>query len=237
LEDHPSEKLMASIKSKAHDFVRVADAGFAQLRNRLGSIVAGRQWEPLNDKDSVVHVEGWVSLVMRQNGKIVPGSRRDGHNIWTNSGREFLALLMSIQTPPTTPFRNDRVAYIGVGTGSQPEDAGVLNLVQPVAFVPGQFMAPLDVPPSFPLSPSRTTVRYHRTFVETDITFGGSAVAITELGLFTNGSPQANPPYNPGSRDVTIGNAAAQAPVAYKTFEPVQKTSSLQLEVSWEIRF
>lgn len=223
------------LKSKGKDLVRVADKGLVQLRTRTGAIIAGRDWG-LDDSKPVVEVKGWVNLVMRERGKIV--AKRDGHNIWTNTGREFLAMLMSLQTAPTTSFRNDRVGYIGVGTGSQPEDAGVLSLVQPVEYATNLFLAQLDIPPTFPLLPTRTTVRYHRLFTENELTIGpGTEVNISELGLFTNGNPNAVPAYNPGTRDLTIASAGAQAPVAYKTFDPVTKKDSLQLEVSWEIRF
>lgn len=220
------------------DLVRVADQGFARLKNRLGKSVVERLWFTEDGDKSVVEVKGWVSVCLRERGKIVPGSLRQGHNIWTNTGREYLALLMSIETAPTTSFRNDRMAYIGVGTGAAVEDVGVLRLVTPAQYAVGQFLAPLDVPPTFPLSPTRTTVRYHRTFAEDEVTLTpGSQVDISEMGLFTNGSPTAVPPYSPGTRDTGIANAGSQAPNAYKSFEPIGKTDSLELEIAWEIRF
>lgn len=228
--------MLKNLSSRGKDLVRVADKGFARLRNRAGEIISGREWGADLDKP-VVQVKGWVNLVMRERGKIVPGTHREGHNIWTNTGREFLAMLMSLETAPTTGFRNDRVANIGVGTGSQTEDAGVVRLVQPIEYVTNFFLAPLDIPPTFPLSPTRTTVRFRRLFQESEITIGGAEVSISEMGLFTNGNPNATPAFNPGSRDRSIANATQQAPVAYKTFDPVTKRDSLQLEVSWEIRF
>jgi hypothetical protein len=219
------------------DLVRVMDAGFARLRNKAGEILSAKDWGDELDKP-IVQVEGWVSLVMRERGKIVPGTRREGKNVWTNTGREFLSMLMSIQTAPTTGFRSDRVGYIGVGTGSQPSSGNVLSLVTPVEYVTGSFLATLDTPPTFPLTPVRTTVQYHRTFLENEITISpGSSVNISELGLFTNGSPTATPPYNPGTRDLTIANASQQAPVAYKSFDPVTKTDVLEFEVAWKISF
>lgn len=215
------------------DFVRVADQGFARLRSRAGSLIAGREF---GEEKSVIEVKGWVSICLRERGKIVPGSIRDGHNIWTNTGREYLALLMSLATGSAT-FRNDATAFIGVGIGSQLEDVNVLNLVNPVAFEPSVFLAPLDIPPTFPLTPTRTTVRYKRTFTEDEITLAPGTVNISEMGLFTNGSPTAIPAYNFGTRDDTFANRMAQAPAAYKTFEPVPKTNALQLEIAWEIRF
>lgn len=219
------------------DFVRVADSGFARLRTRAGELIANRVFE---EEKSVIEVKGWVSLCLRERGKIVPGSRRDGHNIWTNTGREYLALLMSIASGSVTagtPFRNDSVGYIGVGTGAVLEDVNVLNLVAPTAFTASTFLAALEIAPSFPLTPTRTTVRYKRVFLEDEITLSPATVEVSEMGLFTNGSPIAIPAYAFGTRDVTFANALNQAPVAYKTFEPVPKTNALQLEISWEIRF
>lgn len=220
------------------DFVRVADGGYIRLRNRLGEIIAGREFE---DEKSVVEVKGWVNICLRERGKIVPGSRRDGKNIWTNSGREYLALLMSISSGSVisgTTFRSDAVAYIGVGTGATLEDVNVLSLVNPVAFAPSTYLAAFEIAPTFPLTPTRTTVRYKRTFTEDEITLSPGTVNISEIGLFTNGSPLALPTaYAFGTRDVTYANRMAQAPAAYKTFEPVPKTAALQLEIAWEIRF
>lgn len=221
------------------DIVRVLDRGHAKLMARAQAaglmdypLVDLREW---GDEKSVVEVQGWVKLVMRERGKIVPGSHREGHNIWTNTGREFLAMLMSIQVAPSTGFRSDKIAYIGVGTGARIEEAGVLSLVTPTAYVTGQFLAPLDVPPTFPLTPTRTTVRYHRIFAENEITIAvGSTVNISEIGLYTNGRQSD---FAAGLRDTTIASASSQAPAAYKSFEPVGKKDTLQLEVSWEIRF
>ena len=222
--------------SQFKDQVRVRDAGVVRLLSTDGVERLTREWESFVEKP-VVEVKGWVTAVLRQNGKIVPGSFRDGHNIWTNTGREFLAMLMSLQLAGTK-FRTDSVAYIGIGTGSQIEDPGVLNLITPAAYTTGLFLAALDIPPTFPLSPSRTTVRFHRTFLESELTLGaGTRVDIAEAGLFTDGSPTASPAYNPGTRDRTIGNALQQAPVAYKSFEPLGKTDAMQLDLSWEIRF
>lgn len=220
------------------DLVRVADQGVARLLNK-GKAALSRSWFTQGQEEkSVVEVKGWVRALCRERGKIVPGTLREGHNIWTNTGREYLAMLMSIETGPTTAYRNDRISYIGVGTGATVEDVGVLSLVTPVEYTPGTFLKDLDFPPTFPLTPSRTTVRYHRIFLENEITMSvGSQVNISELGLFTNGSPTAVPVYNPGSRDTGIANAGSQAPCAYKTFEPIGKTDALEFEVSWEIRF
>jgi hypothetical protein len=225
------------------DYVRVSDAGLIRTVGHKTVLsdpsllekyfAAEHEWG--NEDQPVVQVEGWVKTLMRERGKIVRGSFREGHNIWTNTGREYLALLMSIQTGPSTGFRSDKIAYIGVGTGARVEDAGVTSLLTPAAYATGQFLASLDIPPTFPLTPTRTTVRYHRIFAEDEITLSiGSTVNLSEFGLFTNGRQSD---YAVGLRDTTLAGAASQSPAAYKSLEPIGKKDSLQLEVSWEIRF
>jgi hypothetical protein len=218
------------LKRLGRDSVLVTDRGSARLLDR-GSPIGGREW---GNEKSVVEVKGWVKLCLRERGKIVPGSRREGHNIWTNTGREYLALLMSLSSG-LTPFRSDSIAYIGLGTGSQVESTSVTALVSPVASDSGIFLVPFDVPPTFPLSPARTTVQYHRLFTESEVTLAPGTVLISEMGMFTNGSPTSS--YTPGTRDTSLANAALQSPNAYKTFEPLGKTQALALDVSWQIRF
>jgi hypothetical protein len=221
---------------KLTDYVHVAEDGFVRLRNKAGAFIAGRPLLSVSDKP-LVEVKGWVDIVMRERGKIVPGSRRSGHNIWTNTGREFLAMLMSLETVNTT-YRQDRVAYIGCGIGTtQLEEPNVLSLLSPAEYAPGLFLAPLDLP-TFPLTPTRTTVRYFRSFSESELTTTpNSTKMISELGLFTDGAPDAVPVYSPGTRHLEFDVAGQQSPVAYKTFEPVGKTDALVMEVAWEIRF
>lgn len=215
------------------DLIKMTDAGFARLRNRAGAVVAGRSW---GDGRSVVEVHGWVKLVMRERGKIVPGTHREGHNVWTNTGREYVTQRMTPQLPgaPSTPYRSDMISYFAVGKGSQLEEPSVLSLQDPVEFqVGGNFLAPIQGA-DFPLYPVRTSVRYQRTFDELEIsTQVGTTVLVSELGLFTNGNP-ANA-YAPGV-PTDFATSSTLAPVAYKAFEPVGKTTAMQLELSWEIR-
>lgn len=191
-----------------------------------------------------VQVEGFFSAVCRERGKLVYGTRREGKNIWTLTGREYVAQLMSYSfygssahgsggLNPDLPARDDRIRYFGFGTGTQPEVSSVTALVSPLAVDGGgTFLAQISLP-TYPLSPSRTTVRYSRTFIETELSFG-STVVLTEAGLYTDGSPSAN--YAPRTRDVTLANAAAQAPAAYKSFDPLKKTQNFVLDINWEIR-
>lgn len=216
------------------DLVQAADSGIARLRTRAGAVIAGRSWD--DRPSSVVETKGWVRTVMRERGKIVPGTHREGHNVWTNVGREYLALRMSKQeaSPSSICYRFDMMGYIGVGTGSQIEDVNVQTLVTPVAYSSGIFLAPLDFP-TFPLEPSRTVVRFRRLFLENEITVGAlTKLPISEMGLFTDGNPATSNASSP--RETALSAAFRQNPLAYKVIEPVMKTNSLEFEVNWEIR-
>lgn len=182
---------------------------------------------------SSTSIEGHFSILMRERGKIVPGSIREGNNIWTLTGREYDAQVKSYQSyGPDVPFRNDRIRYIGFGSGTQPEVSTVTRLVTPISYNAGNlFLAQVGIP-TFPLTPSRTTVRYTRIYDLLELSVAGT-VTLQEAGLFTDGGP---PTYSPGTRDLTIANAAAQAPMAYKSFEPLRKTQNFSLEVRWDLR-
>lgn len=229
-------------KFGGHDLVKVTD----QLQLGLFDKIGGARCNVISSPEKeVVHIEGFFSAVCRERGKLVHGSRRSGKNIWTLTGREYLAQLMSYatygssahasgSTNPDAPARDDRIRYFGFGIGTQPEVSSVSSLVNPIAFDGGgNFLAQVSLP-SYPLSPSRTTVEYSRTYTEFELSSAGT-VNITEAGLFTDGSPAAS--YAPRTRDVTIANASAQAPDAYKSFEPLKKTQNFVLDVSWQIRF
>lgn len=214
------------------DSIRPVDTALLRTRNSSGVV----EERFLPGEKSVVEVHGWVNLVCRERGKIVPGSHREGHNVWTNTGREYLTQLMALAVVGSPgAIRIDSVAYIGAGIGTQVEEPNVSRLASPIETVFGQFLSQLDLP-DFPLSPARTTVRFKKTFREDELTFlVTDKVNLSELGLFTNGNPASVPPNQVG-RDVTYNIASTQAPVAYKSFDPVSKTGAMQLEVSWEIR-
>jgi hypothetical protein len=198
-------------------------------------------------KKETVYIEGFFSAVCRERGKIVPGTRRESKNVWTLTGREYLARLMSysaygVGLNADTPARNDRIRYIGFGTGTTPEVSSVSRLIAPTAYTSSggdKFLAELAIP-TYPFQSSGsfgTAVRYTREFSETEISIS-TTVILTEAGLFTDGSPTSSPtPYTPETRDVTLAQAGNQAPAAYKTFEPLKKTQNFVLQTAWEVRF
>lgn len=171
-------------------------------------------------------------------GGLVRSSIRRGHNVWTLTGREYLAELMAIQsvlTDPPTPVRDDRIYYMGVGEGVQAEVESVSALADPVEYRSGEFLAPIQVPATFPAtaaSTPRTEVQFIREFASNEISIG-TDVIITEAGLYTNGDPDND---NDVGRPTDFATAAGQAPVAYHQFEPITKFIGFTLVLVWEVR-
>ena len=183
-------------------------------------------------------VQGHLHLELRdERGKLI--EVRDGFNIWTLTGREFLAELMALQSvnPTRQVFRNDRIAYVGVGTGAQLEVSNISGLVNPVPYRTGQFLAPLAAPATFPVSgveAARTAVRFARRFGRNEISLGYNVV-ISEYGLFTDGDPDNN--WDTSSTPTDFATASSRAPMAYKAEEPITKTVAFALDLIWEVRF
>lgn len=224
--DHKTDKVRGLLCYKCNSGIGYLKDN-AERFKRAGAYCGGSTGVP---------IIGRFSLLMRERGKIVRGSRRAGENIWTLTGREFDAQVKSYSSySPLTKQRDDGIRYIGFGTGQQPEVSSVTALVSPIAFDSlGNFLAQLALP-TYPLTPTLSTVQYTRSFAELELSVSGT-VTLTEAGLYTDGSPTASPPYNPGTRDVTLAAAAAQAPAAYKVFEPLEKTQNFVLEAAWQLR-
>lgn len=188
----------------------------------------------ISDAKCAPAVEGYVSIDTFEDGK--QRQHVEGSNIWTLTGREYLAELVALRafTGDSTFFRNDRIAFVGVGMGSQPEVANIPRLVAGVPYAPGEFLARLKVPATFPVlssTSSRTAVRFIREYGQNEISLGSSTV-ITEAGLFTDGDPDDG-----WARPAPTGMAVVdRAPMAYKTFEPVTKTTAFTLRLVWELR-
>jgi len=216
------------------DDVKLSERFKATVRDSNGVVVKS----VISDarQDDIIHATGFFSIIARERGKLIPKNCRSGKNVWTLTGREHLAQLMSYRSygPPLVGERRDRIRYFGFGSGSQPEVSSVDVLVSPIAFDAGNnFLAQVSIP-TYPLSPSRTTVRYTRVYASTELSVLGDIV-ITEAGLFTDGDPGSD--FEPGTRSTTLANSLLQAPNAYKVFDPLTKTQNFEIEVSWEVRF
>jgi len=180
--------------------------------------------------------------LMRERGKIVPGSRREGHNVFTVTGRNLLSKLCAWQTIGSSdvPYTQRRIRWIGVGVGSQLEVSTVSQLVQPTPASGTYHLAALNAPQTFPNS---TSVEFSYEFSTSEVSTGGASVAVTEAGLFADIAPASS---SDGTEDVAAGGptdttldpeTADNPPVAYKAFEALTKTPDFTLEIRWIFRF
>jgi hypothetical protein len=178
------------------------------------------------------HCNVSIRAICKSTGAIL--HERVGHNIWTSVGREYSALLKTYRGrvgANLVPYRTDKIAYVGVGTGTQPETVDVINLVSPIAFSGTTWLKEINHnKTSFPNSGSRMAIRYVVEFGEDD--FDGN-IYISECGLFTDGH---SIDFTPGNRSTSVVDASIQAPLAYHTFAPIPKTPNVSIELVWELR-
>ncbi len=204
-------------------------------------------------KQATVDVKINLRMEMRERGKLV--ERRDGHNIWLDLGREYLAQLIAYQSmTPLTPYRNDRIRYIGLGIG------GTRQIAPTIVSQP-----PLST--DYPGTNNQTDQDPEVTRLERPVRVTGSSTPFpynaNDVWL---GQVQA-PPEFPASNKVTFkrtfgnlevsyppyqvvplsevglftSNANPRVPnstmVAYDTFETLAKTDAFELEIAWTIIF
>ena len=205
-------------------------------------------------------VKSNLRLTFRERGKIV--ARREGHNIWLDFGRAFMSRILGYESfIPLVPEEDNRVSYMGFGIGGtrqiSPSIAnnepllshypgsnaqtdimpGVTQLERPIRF--GWAVGPNPPTIADPLIydsgdiwlkqvqvPTHATITSTRfTLVATSSDLNGGyylALPLSEIGLFHRGM------------DIHAYN---NSPVAYDTFDSVQKAGSYDLTVSWTIRF
>lgn len=201
----------------------------------------------------VIEVKSNLILTARERGKIV--TRREGHNIWLNLGREYLAQLIAFQSfGPDTPVRNDRIKYMGVGIG-------------------GNRQLALTTANSAPISPpyvgnnAQNDATPTVTTLERPVRISGSSSAYPGIAGDSWIGQIAAPPDLSGGTEVVFSRVFIQeeisyAPflsvplseimlftsaadpennlntgVAYDTFDTISKTSATALEAVWTIRF
>ena len=187
---------------------------------------------------AIVHadpmIQGKFRLELREGGKL--RTVREGKNICTLTGREHITELLSLAAwSPRTTWREDRIGYLGVGIGAQPEVAEVGSLVDPVPYRAGIFLATVNAPSTFPASGSgtpKTAVQFIREYGLGEISLGVNVI-VTEAGLFSDGDPNNN--WDLVSFDPSTA-AFDRAPMFYKTFEPITKSMQFTLRAVWEVQ-
>lgn len=194
---------------------------------------------PSEDIDVKVNV--WMRMTER--GKYAPGTLREGHNVFTTTGRDWLAHLAAWQVvgTPDVAYTQRRVRWAAVGTGTQNELVSVTALNAPTIVTTGIYLAAIQDAEFI----DTAAVRFIKEFSEFEISVpseGLDIVPLTEAGLFVDIYPVSTgggvDDAAAGGYDTTLNPANANnAPVAYKTFDVVNKTVDFKLEIHWDFRF
>lgn len=204
-------------------------------------------------RSSTIEVKQNLRLVARERGKIV--AKREGHNIWVNLGREYLAGLIAYSSmSPLTPERNDRIRYMGLGIGGTRQlILGVANAPPLVTAYPGS-NAQTDTDPTLaqlerPVRLTGSSDPYPGQGTDTwigQIQAPATHTTVTETTfrrLFTQTEISYAPFSTVPLSEVGLFTAAASpnvynnSVVAYDTFDSLSKTNAFELEIMWTIRF
>ncbi len=198
-----------------------------------------------------IEVRQNLTIIARERGKIV--ARREGHNIWLNLGREWIANLIGYASyDPDTPQEDYRIKHMGVGIGGTrqlaPATANSGDLLADYSGTNNQ----ADTDPAI-------------TVLERPVRLSGSsgaasagdawvgqvqvptdhlvATSSTFRRVFTQLEVSYHPYLTVPLSEIGLFTAGADTqyylnnPVAYDTFDTISKTVSIELEVEWTIRF
>ena len=203
-----------------------------------------------------IEVKSNLIITARERGKIC--ARREGHNIWLNTGREWLAQLIAYSNYPTcsTTYEDHRAKYMGVGMG------GTRQLLVAEAEA-----APLDVYDEPAATYVQTDTEPTITTLERPVrisgiddsspyadgtnewlaTIGDVSFPTATQTLFTRLFEQTDVSYDPFTMvplsEIMLFTAAANPSlfdntgIAYDTFDTIPKTGAIDFEVAWTIRF
>lgn len=198
---------------------------------------------------TTVEVKTNLSITARERGKVV--AKREGHNIFLDTGREWLAQLIGLQsTSPDVTYRDDRVRYIGFGIGGnrqrQLSDANAAPISPPYTGANTQTDTDTTVTAlERPVRVSGSISNYPG--ISGDIWIGtiGSAdpysvpTQVTFRRLFNQGEISYGPFLSVPLSEVAMFTSSADpgnylnVAVAYDTFPTISKTSAIELEVIW----
>lgn len=170
----------------------------------------------------------FMALMRNDLGAVVPGSRRFGHNVMTEAGRDILTRLVvwSSFGNPDVAVTGLRARWIGVGDGTQPEVEDVIRLASPIPYTGSLYLKPLS--PALTFFPTLTSVALKIVFGPSEISLLGPTT-VSEAGLYFDAKV---------SGSTTLSDSSANnIPAFYKTFEPMVKLSTFSMEILWEFRF
>jgi hypothetical protein len=203
-----------------------------------------------------VKVKNNLRLTVRERGKIM--ARREGHNIWLDLGREYLASLIALVSfGPDVAERNDRVKYMGFGIGGTRQTSpGVANAAPMSVAYPGTNVQ-TDLDPTIttlerPVRVSGSTTSPSSPYSGSDVWLGtiqapsihSTATEVTFRRVFTQTEVSYSSFTAVPLSEVMLFTSAANpigvpnnTGIAYDTMDTLTKTGAFELEVDWTVRF
>lgn len=217
------------------------------MKHILRSMFAGVK------RRELIQVKNNLHIRVFERGKLV--KHVEGHNIWLNLGREYLASLMAYTSfSPLTPERDDRVRYMGVGIGGTRQLALTTANSPPLSTAYPGSNAQVDTDPTVtilerPVRVSGGSTPYPGS--GGDIWIGqiqapaihAVATSVTFSRLFATTDVSYSPFLTvPMSEIMLFTNAASPSVynntgVAYDSFDTISKTNAFQLQVDWSVQF
>ena len=202
---------------------------------------------------SDIEVKTNLRLTLWERGKKV--DERIVHNIFVDTGREWLAQLVAYQSlSPDVTFRDDRVRYIGFGVGGSRQLALATANSAPITPPYTGTNTQTDTDPAVttlerPVRVTGSTSAYPGVAGDAWLGTIGSAdpftipTQTTFRRLFTQTDISYGPYTSVPLSEVGLFTSAA-APdnyqniaIAYDTFDTISKTPAFELEVVWTLRF
>lgn len=169
----------------------------------------------------------FFARLVDKDGATVPGSVREGHNVFVNVGRDIFRELIAWDSmgATDTAFTSRRIRWSGVGTGLQLEDRTVTQLATPLQVTAGgDYLKAIDA--TLTTFPTITILKHTIVYAASELSHSGDVV-ITEAGLYADSSP-----------GLTLDPAVSTNELMfYKTFEGLVKTPAFSLEIVWEQKF
>lgn len=203
-----------------------------------------------------IEVRSNLKLTVRERGKVT--ARREGHNIWLNLGREYLAKLIALASyGPDVPQEDHRIKYMGLGIGGTRQVApGVANVPPMSVAYPGS-NAQTDIDPLVqrlerPVRISGSTTGPGDPYSPSDVWLGTvqappihtTATEVTFVRVFTQTEVSYSSFISVPLSEIMLFTSNAipigewrNTGVAYDTFDTLSKTGAFELEGEWSIRF
>lgn len=204
-------------------------------------------------RSDLIEVKSNLVIRVRERGKLVKTHK--GHNIWLNLGREYLAqLIFYTSFSPPTPYRNDRIQYMGLGIGGTAQTS--LTVANSAPLVPAYAGSNLQTDTDPTVTALERPVRVSGTstsppYNPSDVWLGQvqapptqpTTTQVTFSRLFATTDISYTPYLAVPLSEVMLFTSAANpnvynnVGVAYDTFATITKTNAFSLEIDWTIRF